>query len=112
LGKVVEKVKEKLTGAKDKNTTDKATSASGISFSSSTTFSSNTQDRGFKEGGPRRDHEYGRKKDPLTEHRDRAYDACKDKEKGANRCKERNGRGDYGTAKTSGKKCSGSSTKT
>jgi hypothetical protein len=29
-----------------------------------------------------------------------------------NRCKERNGRGDYGTAKTSGKKCSGSSRKT
>jgi hypothetical protein len=47
LGKVVEKVKEKLNGAKDKNTTDKATT---------------------------------------------------------NRCKERNGRGDYGTAKTSGKK--------
>ena len=43
----MEKVKEKLNGAKDKNTTDKAAT---------------------------------------------------------NRCKERNGRGDYGTAKTSGKK--------
>src|SRR6266516_5929033 len=73
MGKIEEKVKEKVTGAKDKvkDTTDKATNTAKKSMTSfSTTASTNTQDRGFEEGGPGRDHEYGRKDDPLTEYRE------------------------------------------
>ena len=33
--------------------------------------STSTRDREFEEGGPGRDHEYGRKDDPLTDYRDK-----------------------------------------
>ncbi len=74
MGKIAEKVKEKVTGAKDKvkDATDKATNTTKKSMSSTTTTAStSTQDRGFEEGGPGRDHEYGRKDDPLTDYRDK-----------------------------------------
>jgi hypothetical protein len=66
---MAEKVKEKLTEAKDKvkDDTDKLTNTTK---KSTTTASTSTQDRGFEEGGPGRDHEYGRKDDPLTDYRD------------------------------------------
>jgi hypothetical protein len=66
---MAEKVKEKLTEAKDKvkDDTDKVTNTTKKSRSSAST---STQDRGFEEGGPGRDHEYGRKDDPLTDYRD------------------------------------------
>lgn len=73
MGKIVEKVKEKLTRAKDKvkYTTDKATDTAKKGMSSSTTASSNMQDRGFEEGGPGRDHEYGRKEDIFTGYKEK-----------------------------------------
>jgi hypothetical protein len=54
------KIEEKVTGAKDKvkDITDKATNTAKKSMPSfSTTASTNTQDRGFEEGGPGRGHE-------------------------------------------------------
>jgi hypothetical protein len=68
MAKIAEKVKEKVTGAKDKikDATDKATNTTKKSMSS-TTASTSTPDTGFEEGGPGRDHEYGRKDDPLTD---------------------------------------------
>jgi hypothetical protein len=77
MGKIAEKVKEKVTGAKDKvkDATDKATNTTKKSMSSTTattaTASTSTQDREFEEGGPGRDHEYGRKDDTLTDYRDK-----------------------------------------
>jgi hypothetical protein len=77
MAKIAEKVKEKVTGAKDKvkDATDKATNTTKKSMSSTTattaTASTSTQDREFEEGGPGRDHEYGRKDDPLTDYRDK-----------------------------------------
>ena len=72
MAKIAEKVKEKVTGAKDKvkDATDKATNTTKKSMSS-TTASTSTPDRGFEEGGPGRDHEYGRKDDPLTDQIDK-----------------------------------------
>ena len=68
MAKIAEKVKEKVTGAKDKvkDPTDKATNTTKKSMSP-TTASTSTPDRGFEEGGPGRDHEYGRKDDPVTD---------------------------------------------
>ena len=74
MGKVAEKLKRKLTGAKNKvkGATDKTTSKAkeGVSSPSTSTKSrTNQQSRRFEEGGPGT--EIGRKDDPLTEYRDK-----------------------------------------
>jgi hypothetical protein len=74
MGKVADKFKQKLTGAKNKvkGTADKTTSKAkeGVSSSTSTTKSrTNQQSRRFEEGGPGT--EIGRKDDPLTEYREK-----------------------------------------
>ena len=75
MGKVAEKLKQKLTGAKNKvkGATDKTTSKAkeGVSSSPSTSTKSRTnqQSRRFEEGGPGT--EIGRKDDPLTEYREK-----------------------------------------
>src|ERR671932_69972 len=74
MGKVAEKLKQKLTGAKNKvkGATDKTTSKAkeGISSPSTSTKSrTNQQSRRFEEGGPGT--EIGRKDDPLTEYREK-----------------------------------------
>jgi uncharacterized protein YjbJ (UPF0337 family) len=79
MGKVADKFKQKLTGAKNKvkGASDKTTSKAkegvskakeGVSSPTSTTKSrTNQQSRRFEEGGPGT--EIGRKDDPLTEYR-------------------------------------------
>src|SRR5919108_1001112 len=74
MGKVADKFKQKLTGAKNKvkGTADKTTSKAkeGVSSPTSTTKSrTNQQSRRFEEGGPGT--EIGRKDDPLTEYREK-----------------------------------------
>ena len=74
MGKVAEKIKQKLTGAKNKvkGAADKTTSKAkeGVSTSSTPTKSrTNQQSRRFEEGGPGT--EIGRKDDPLTEYREK-----------------------------------------
>src|SRR5918912_2754844 len=74
MGKVAEKLKQKLTGAKNKvkGATDKTTSKAkeGVSSPSTSTKSrTNQQSRRFEEGGPGT--EIGRKDDPLTEYREK-----------------------------------------
>jgi|SRR4051812_2628540 hypothetical protein len=70
MGKVAEKFKQKLTGAKNKvkGTAAKTTGKAKEGASSSTTKArTNQQSRRFEEGGPGT--EIGRKDDPLTEYR-------------------------------------------
>src|ERR671927_794295 len=74
MGKVAEKLKQKLTGAKNKvkGATDKTTSKAkeGVSSPSTSTKSrTNQQSRKFEEGGPGT--EIGRKDDPLSEYREK-----------------------------------------
>jgi hypothetical protein len=74
MGKVAEKLKQKLTGAKNKvkGAADKTTSKAkeGVSSPSNSTKSkTNQQSRRFEEGGPGT--ETGRKDDPLTEYREK-----------------------------------------
>jgi|SRR5919199_244447 hypothetical protein len=75
MGKVAEKLKQKLTGAKNKvkGAADKTTSKAKEGVSSSTASTgkarSNQQSRRFEEGGPGT--EIGRKDDPLTEYREK-----------------------------------------
>ncbi|MFL6392065.1 MAG: hypothetical protein ACJ71E_08460 [Nitrososphaeraceae archaeon] len=74
MGKVAEKFKQKITGAKNKvkGTADKTTSKAkeGVSSTVSTTKSrTSQQSRRFEEGGPGT--EIGRKDDPLTEYREK-----------------------------------------
>jgi hypothetical protein len=74
MGKVAEKFKQKLTGAKNKvkGAADKTTSKAkeGVSSPTSTTKArTNQQSRRFEEGGPGTD--IGRKDDPLTEYREK-----------------------------------------
>jgi hypothetical protein len=74
MGKVADKFKQKLTGAKNKvkGASDKTTSKAkeGVSSPTSTTKSrTNQQSRRFEEGGPGT--EIGRKDDPLTEYREK-----------------------------------------
>ena len=68
MGKIVEKVKEKLTRAKDKvkYTTDKAPDMAKKGISSSTKERRKRKERGVEEGGPGRDQEYGRKEEMMT----------------------------------------------
>ena len=74
MGKVADKFKQKLTGAKNKvkGASDKTTSKAkeGVSSPTSTTKSrTNQQSRRFEEGGPGT--EIGRKDDSLTEYREK-----------------------------------------
>jgi hypothetical protein len=74
MGKVAEKLKRKLTGAKNKvkGATDKTTSKAKEGVSSPTASSksrTNQPSRRFEEGGPGT--EVGRKDDPLTEYREK-----------------------------------------
>ena len=74
MGKVAEKFKQKLTGAKNKvkGATDKTTSKAKEGVSSPTASSksrTNQQSRRSEEGGPGT--EVGRKDDPLTEYREK-----------------------------------------
>src|ERR671933_133353 len=74
MGKVAEKLKQKLTGAKNKakGATDKTTSKAKEGVSSPTASSksrTNQPSRRFEEGGPGT--EVGRKDDPLTESREK-----------------------------------------
>ena len=76
MGKVAEKLKQKLTGAKNKvkgaadKTTSKAKEGVSSSTSSTTTKSrTNQQDRQYEEGGPGT--QIGRKDDPLTEYQEK-----------------------------------------
>src|ERR687886_245287 len=74
MGKVAEKLKQKLTGAKNKvkGATDKTTNKAKEGISSPTASSkarTNQQSRRFEEGGPGT--EIGRKDDPLTEYREK-----------------------------------------
>ena len=74
MGKVAEKLKQKLTGAKNKvkGATDKTTSKAKEGVSSPTASSksrTNQPSRRFEEGGPGT--EVGRKDDPLTEYREK-----------------------------------------
>ena len=75
MGKVAEKFKQKLTGAKNKvrgtaaKTTGKAKEGVSSSTTSTTKARTNQQSRRFEEGGPGT--EIGRKDDPLTEYRDK-----------------------------------------
>src|SRR5919205_1173948 len=74
MGKVAEKLKQKLTGAKNKvkGATDKTTNKAKEGISSPTASSkarTNQQSRRFEEGGPGT--EVGRKDDPLTEYREK-----------------------------------------
>jgi hypothetical protein len=75
MGKVAEKLKQKLTGAKNKvkGATDKTTSKAkqGVSSPDASTGKARTnqQSRRFEEGGPGT--EIGRKDDPLTEYREK-----------------------------------------
>jgi hypothetical protein len=74
MGKVAEKFKQKLTGAKNKvkGAADKTTSKAkeGVSSPASTTKArTNQHSRRFEEGGPGT--EIGRKDDPLTEYREK-----------------------------------------
>jgi hypothetical protein len=74
MGKVAEKLKRKLTGAKDKvkGATEKTTSKAKEGVSSPTASSkarTNQESRRFEEGGPGT--EVGRKDDPLTEYREK-----------------------------------------
>jgi hypothetical protein len=73
MGKVAEKFKQKLTGAKNKvrgtaaKTTGKAKEGVSSSTTSTTKARTNQQSRRFEEGGPGT--EIGRKDDPLTGYR-------------------------------------------
>jgi hypothetical protein len=75
MGKVAEKLKQKLTGAKNKvkGAADKTTSKAkqGVSSPDASTGKARTnqQSRRFEEGGPGT--EIGRKDDPLTEYREK-----------------------------------------
>ena len=75
MGKVADKLKQKLTGAKNKvkgaadKTTSKAKEGVSSTTSSTTKARTNQQSRRFEEGGPGT--EIGRKDDPLTEYRER-----------------------------------------
>jgi hypothetical protein len=75
MGKVAEKLKQKLTGAKNKvkGAADKTTSKAkqGVSSPDASTGKARTnqQSRRFEEGGPGT--ETGRKDDPLTEYREK-----------------------------------------
>ena len=74
MGKVAEKLKRKLTGAKNKvkGATDKTASKAKEGVSSPTASSksrTNQPSRRFEEGGPGT--EVGRKDDPLTEYREK-----------------------------------------
>lgn len=74
MGKIIEKLKRKITGAKDKakGAADKTTSKAkeGVSSSTTTTKSrTNQQDREYEEGG--RGTQVDRKDDPLTEYREK-----------------------------------------
>ena len=74
MGKVAEKLKRKLTGAKNKvkGATDKTTSKAKEGVSSPTASSksrTNQPSRRFEEGGPGT--EVDRKDDPLTEYREK-----------------------------------------
>jgi hypothetical protein len=76
MAKITEKLKQKITGAKDKakGTAEKTTSKAkeGVSSSTSTTTTksrTNQQDRQYEEGGPGT--QIGRKDDPLTEYREK-----------------------------------------
>jgi 3-mercaptopyruvate sulfurtransferase SseA len=74
MAKITEKLKQKITGVKDKakGTADKTTSKAkeGVSSSSTTTKSiAHQQDRQYEEGG--RGTHVGRKDDPLTEYREK-----------------------------------------
>jgi hypothetical protein len=72
MSKIKDKVKEKVTDAKDKvmGGADKATNTTkeGVSSASGGT-TTNTDDRQFEEGGPGT--EVGRKDDPLTGYREK-----------------------------------------
>ena len=73
MGKVADKFKQKLTGAKNKvkGAADKTTSKAkeGVSSPTSTTKTNQQSSRRFEEGGPGT--EIGRKDDPLTEYREK-----------------------------------------
>ena len=76
MAKITEKLKQKITGAKDKakGTAEKTTSKAkeGVSSSTSTTTTksrTNQQDRQYEEGGPGT--QIGKKDDPLTEYREK-----------------------------------------
>src|SRR5919197_2711416 len=75
MGKVADKLKQKLTGAKNKvkgaadKTTSKAKEGVSSTTSSTTKARTNQQSRRFEEGGPGT--EIGRKDDPLTEYREK-----------------------------------------
>jgi hypothetical protein len=74
MGKIIEKLKQKITGAKDKakGAADKTTSKAkeGVSSSTTTTKSrTNQQDREYEEGA--RGTQVDRKDDPLTEYREK-----------------------------------------
>jgi hypothetical protein len=74
MGKIAEKLKQKITGAKDKakGAADKTTSKAkeGVSSSTTTTKSrTNQQDREYEEAG--RGTKVDRKDDPLTEYREK-----------------------------------------
>ena len=61
---IKDKVKEKITGAKDK-----VTGSGNENTSSESSTSSSGQEREYEEGGPGT--EVGRKEDPLTEYREK-----------------------------------------
>jgi hypothetical protein len=76
MAKITEKLKQKITGAKDKakETAEKTTGKAkeGVSSSTSTTTTksrSDQQDRQYEEGG--RGTQIGRKDDPLTEYQEK-----------------------------------------
>jgi hypothetical protein len=76
MAKITEKLKQKITGAKDKakETAEKTTGKAkeGVSSSTSTTTTksrTNQQDRQYEEGGPGT--QIGRKDDPLTEYQEK-----------------------------------------
>jgi hypothetical protein len=77
MGKIADKIKQKLTGTKNKakGAADKTTSKAKESVSSTTASTSRTKtnqqssSRRFEEGGPGT--EIGRKDDPLTEYREK-----------------------------------------
>ena len=74
MGKVAEKFKQKLTGAKNKvkGAADKTANKAKENVSSTTSTTkarTNQQSRRFEEGGPGT--EIGRKDDPLTEYREK-----------------------------------------
>jgi hypothetical protein len=74
MSKIKDKVKEKVTDAKDKvkGVTEKATNTTKEGISSTKGSStSNAEDRQFEEGGSGTDHEYGGKEDPLTQYKEK-----------------------------------------